>query len=224
MDSDLQHPPSVIPLLLAEFEKGNDIVYTIRTSSRDVGFFTKLASRIFYWCINQISDTPIHENVSDFRLLSRRVITVFRDQVRERSLFLRGIVNWIGYRQAGVAFTAAERAAGKTTYSLRRRIQLALSGAISFSRKPLRAAAFTGLIFAVFGFAFAVITVVQYLLGQIPPSGFSAIVVLICMFGGIQLIFLGVVGEYIGAIFDEVKTRPLYLVDETIGIEPHSHG
>ena len=222
MDADLQHPPSVIPLLIAEYEKGNDVVYTIRTRNEHVSLARKLAGKIFYRFINLISDVPINENASDFRLISGRVAGLLRDRIRERNLFLRGVIGWMGFPQAKVVFTADERIAGKSKYSLSKLIKFAIFGIISFSKKPLRAASVVGVCFAIFGAAFGVVTVVQYFLGQITQPGFATIVVLLTMFGGLQLFFLGVVGEYIGGIFDEVKGRPHYLLETAVNLEAKS--
>lgn len=216
MDSDLQHPPSVIPKLLAEFEKGNEVVYTIREKASDQSFYRKWASDIFYWFLNRISDVRISGNAADFRLISRRVAKLLREDIRERNLFLRGICPWLGFNQATVRFTANPRRAGKSKYSLSRLITFGLSGVVSFSRKPLRVAILIGLGFALFGFLYALFTIIQFLFLEALPTGYATLVVLLSVFGGFQLIFLGVIGEYIGAIFDEVKKRPHYIVDEKI--------
>jgi len=216
MDSDLQHPPSLILKLLAEFENGNDVVYTIREETQEQPTLRKLCSDIFYFFLNLISDVPISGNAADFRLISRRVADVFKKDVRERNLFLRGIVPWIGFNQAAVRFTAHPRRAGTSKYSLSRLITFGLSGVVSFSRKPLRLTILTGLLFALFGFLYALFTIIQYLFLESLPSGYATLVVLLSLFSGFQLIFLGIIGEYVGAIFDEVKRRPHYIVDEKI--------
>lgn len=218
MDADLQHPPAVIPLLLAEYEKGNDVVYTFREEADNLGFFRKFAGALFYRAVNLISDVPIRRNASDFRLMSRRVAELMRERLRERNMFMRGIISWVGFSQSSVRFKADSRFAGSSKYSLSRNIQFAIFGLISFSKKPLRAAAVIGLGCAFFGFAFATVTIVQYFLGFSLEPGWASIVVLLSVFGGIQLFFLGVIGEYIGAIFDEVKSRPQYLVDESVNV------
>lgn len=216
MDSDLQHPPSVIPELLREFEKGNDVVYTIREETTDQPRLRKLCSDIFYALLNRISDVRISGNAADFRLISRRVADILRSEIRERNLFLRGIIPWIGFNQAAVRFTADPRRAGASKYSLSQLITFGLSGAVSFSRKPLRLTIVAGVLFALFGFLYALFTIVQYFFLESLPSGYATLVVLLSVFGGLQLIFLGIIGEYVGAIFDEVKKRPHYIVDEKI--------
>lgn len=217
MDADLQHPPSVIPEMIALFEAGNDVVFTIRKENTHVSGLRRLAGKLFYWFINRISDVPIIENASDFRLISGRVAKVIRERIRERNLFLRGVISWMGFSQTSIEFTADERFAGKSKYSLTRLISFAIFGIISFSKKPLRAASVVGLLVAIGGICFAGVTIVQYFLGQIAQPGFATMVVLISVFGGLQLFFLGVLGEYIGGIFDEVKGRPHYIVSNSIG-------
>lgn len=219
MDSDLQHPPALIPKLLAQFENGADIVYTVREKTEGIGLLRRLESSFFYWFVNRVSDVPIRENASDFRLISRRVADIIRTRIRERNLFLRGIVSWLGFKQASVPFHADKRSAGTSKYTFTKNVQFAIFGIISFSRKPLRAATLVGLLFALFGALFLLYTVYQYIVGEIEPNGYATIIVLISLFGGAQLVFLGIIGEYIGAIFDDVKGRPHYLIEDAINVD-----
>lgn len=218
MDSDMQHPPELIPEMLDMYEKGNDIVYTVRKDARHTGFVKRITSRLFYRGINMISDVNINESAADFRLISRKVAKIIKEQIRERNIFLRGIFSWMGFNQAAVPFVASERFAGKSKYSLRRMIQFGAFGIVSFSKKPLQAAVIVGSIFAALGFLSAVVAVVQFFIYSSIPSGWTTIVVLLSLFSGIQLIFLGIIGEYIGGIFDEVKGRPHYIVEEKINL------
>lgn len=222
MDSDLQHPPSFIPKLLAEYEKGSDIVYTIRVHDESIGILRKWVGNMFYRFINLISDIPINRNASDFRLISGRVAALIRTSIRERNTFLRGIMSWVGFAQSSLNFTAHRRIAGHSKYSLSRLIQFALFGIVSFSKKPLRAASVVGMLFALFGFGVALVATIQYFTDNTLPSGWATVVVLLSVFGGVQLIFLGIIGEYIGAIFDEVKARPHYIIDEALNVHDHS--
>ena len=219
MDADLQHPPAVISELLKEYEKGAEVVYTLRERTEGVGLIRRAEARAFYWFANFLSEVPILETTSDFRLITKRVADILRTKIRERNTFLRGIVTWMGFKQASVTFVAPKRGAGETKYSFSRLVQFAIFGLISFSKKPLRAATVVGAVFALFGFVFAFITIVQYFLGDIAQPGYATIIVLLSIFGGFQLMFLGVIGEYIGAIFDEVKARPHYLVEEAVNID-----
>ncbi|MDP3784917.1 MAG: glycosyltransferase family 2 protein [bacterium] len=216
MDSDLQHPPAIIPKLLAEFELGNDIVTTIRENTEHIGVFKRLSSRLFYLFINSISDVQIEENAPDFRLISRRVALIIREQVRERNFFLRGIIPWLGFKQKTIRFSAAARPGGKSKYSISRLMQLGIAGIVSFSRKPLRAATFAGVLSAGIAFILALLMLLRFFIFGRVSSVLAISATLILLFSGIQFIFLGILGEYIGAIFEEVKERPRYIVDEKI--------
>lgn len=216
MDSDLQHPPSLIPNMLELFEKGYDIVYTIRQDPHEIGFFKRLSAKLFYRVINQLSQIPINENAADFRLISRRVAEVFQKQIRERNQFMRGLFSWVGYNSVYISFQAKTRTAGNSKYSFSRLIRFGMQGIISFSKRPLQSAIILGFIFASFGLVYSMMTVIQYFLDDRLPSGWATLTILISMFSGVQLIFLGIIGEYIGAIFDEVKGRPHYLIEEKV--------
>jgi Glycosyltransferases involved in cell wall biogenesis len=218
MDSDLQHPPELISLLLGQYEAGHDIVYTIRQTSDDVGFLRRAASSLFYKALNRLSDVPIEPNAADFRLVSRKVVRVFQESIRERNQFLRGLFGWVGFKTTALTFQAGKRAAGRSKYSLPRLLHFAFSGLLSFSKTPLKAAVVLGLLFAGAGLLMAVITTIQFFFFGKLPSGWATIVTLISGFSGIQLIFMGVIGLYVGAIYDEVKGRPHYIVDEAVNI------
>lgn len=218
MDSDLQHPPEIIPQLIAEYEKGHDIVYTIRLDTEKIGVVRKMLSKLFYQCINLISETHINESAADFRLISKRVLQILKEQIRERNVFLRGIMSWIGFDQKAITFNAKQRPAGQSKYSLSRRIRLGAHGVFSFSKKPLQAAIIFGFLLAAAGFMFGIFTCVQYFFHKTLPLGWATLVALLTGFSGIQLIFLGIVGQYIGGIFDEVKGRPHYLIAEKLNL------
>jgi dolichol-phosphate mannosyltransferase len=216
MDSDLQHPPSLIPELLAGLERGFDIVYTVREDSPEVPAPKRLASRWFYRLINSISDTPINESAADFRAVSRRVVEVFQKQIRERNQFLRGLFGWVGFPSLAVRFRVNRRPAGRTKYSVRRMVRFGIDGVVSFSKTPLQAAVYCGFAFGALGFLYALVTLVQFLVYRSFPSGWATIIILISIFSGTQMVFLGILGEYLGAIFDEVKARPHYIVEERL--------
>lgn len=223
MDSDLQHPPELLPVMLQEYEKGYDIVYTLRQDTPDINWFKRTSSKLFYRLINRISEVPINESAADFRLISRRVATLFQTQIRERNLFLRGMIGWIGFKTTGLPFQVRKRPAGKSKYSIRRMIRFGTDGVVSFSKSPLQAAIVLGLALALFGFTFAFITLVQYFLDKSLPPGWATLIILLSIFSGIQLTFLGIIGAYIGAIFDEVKSRPHYIVEEMINFQDRSN-
>lgn len=218
MDSDLQHPPELIPQLLERFERGCDVVFTVRKESSEVGLVRRLIGNAFYRVLGQLASVPVQPNAADFRLISRRVARTLREQIRERGVFLRGILSWVGFNQAAVEYAPAPRAAGRSKYSLSRMMALATAGILSFSTKPLRLGIFVGIGFALLGFAYGVFTVIAYYADPQIPRGYATIVTLLLLFSGVQLVFMGILGAYVGAIYDEVKGRPHYIVDEAINI------
>ena len=216
MDSDLQHPPEVIPELLAHYRQGYDIVYTIREDSDDVGYIRSLLGELFYRGLTRIAKIRIDANAADFRLISARVARTLAEQFPERNMFLRGLFSWMGFRQIGIHFKAERRFAGVSKYSLGRMLQLATAGIVSFSTKPLQAGIFVGFLCGAIAFAMLVAAVCAYFLDSSIPSGWTTLVALLPLFSGIQLIFMGILGTYIGGICEEVKGRPRYIVAETI--------
>jgi dolichol-phosphate mannosyltransferase len=219
LDSDLQHPPSLIPALVSKYEEGYDVVFTIRKSPRETGFFKRFTSGMFYTLINRLSQIPILESAADFRLISARVLRIFQTEIRERNQFLRGLVSWVGFKRTGIPFEAQKRGGGTTKYSLGRLLRFGMHGVVSFSKKPLQAAIIVGFSFACGGLFIAAYSLFVYFYRGNLPSGWTTLAILISGFSGLQLIFLGLIGEYIGAIFDEVKARPHYIVDEKINFD-----
>jgi len=217
MDADLQHPPELLPELIAKWREGNDIVYTERQNTADAGLVKRLTSRLFYGLINRASPTRIPPNAADFRLLDRKVVDSLA-KLPERARFLRGLIAWVGYQQTVVPFEAPERAAGQTKYTLRKMLRFALDAVTSFSSLPLRIAGYCGFLASMAGFALGAVTIYQKLF--VPDRnlpGYTTIVVLILFLGGLQLISLGIIGEYIAKIYEEVKGRPLYLIRDAVG-------
>ncbi|MBF0518536.1 MAG: glycosyltransferase family 2 protein [Nitrospirae bacterium] len=219
MDSDLQHPPAVIPSLLNKYEEGYNIVHTNRITVEDISFIRALASKWFYWFINYISSVNMGANSADFRLISKEVLTVFKNQIREHNQFLRGLFHWVGFNDTVVSFEAAQRTKGKSKYNILRLITFAIDGIVSFSKTPLKLSVFIGFIMSVASFLHGIFALVVFLMNKTLPSGWTTLVVLISFIGGLQLIFLGIIGEYIAGIFDEVKKRPLYIVEKEYGYE-----
>lgn len=220
LDSDLQHPPSLIPTLVQHWRDGADIVQTLRDDGENTGFSKRVTSSLFYRLFERFSQIKINSGAADFRLLSRRVCDVFRQHIREHNPFLRGLVTWVGYRIVYVPFTPAKRAAGRSHYSLSRLTVFALNGLCSFSKLPLRACIALGLIFGALSLAGGVFFVVAYFLEDTRVPGWASLFALLSFATSLNLFFLGVLGEYIGLIFDEVKDRPRYLVDRTYGPSP----
>jgi polyisoprenyl-phosphate glycosyltransferase len=216
MDSDLQHPPELISELIAEFRRGFEVVYTVRLDTERVSFIRKIAGNLFYWGLARLSQVPINANSSDFRLISSRVARVLTAGFPERKMFLRGLFSWMGFKQTGIDYVAEKRFAGKSKYSFSRMVQLAIAGILSFSTKPLQVGIFFGLGLAAFGFILLMFSVFSYFFDRKIPSGYTTIVVLLLLFSGIQLIVMGIIGEYIGGIYEEVKGRPRYIIEEEI--------
>ena len=169
--------------------------------------------------MNWLSDVPLTSGEADYPLISRRVAGIFKNDIREPNQFLRGLFSWVGFNRIGIEYEPSDRIGGSSKYNWSRMLKFASSGIISFSKKPLQYAIILGVIFAFFGLLSAVIAFAAYFVTDHVPSGWTTLSILISIFGGIQLFFLGVIGEYIGAIFDEVKARPLYLVEEKINFE-----
>jgi dolichol-phosphate mannosyltransferase len=214
MDSDLQHPPEVIPTLLARWRQGYDIVVTERHDAVDTGMFKKVSSRGFYWLLSRLSDTPVRPAASDFRLLSRPALAALL-RLRESHRFLRGMVDWLGFRVATVPFQAAPRAAGQSRYTLRRMLRLAADGLLSFSRVPLRLPLYAGAASLALGMAQAVTLAVLALMGREVAWLLHAVLLAVLLVGGCLLIGEGMLGEYLARVFEQVKQRPLYLVKES---------
>ena len=216
MDSDLQHPPELIPELLSHFRDGADVVYTVRNDTEDVSALRKIAGNLFYRVLNRLSDVAINPNSADFRLISCRVANVLSEGFTERNMFLRGLFSLIGFKQVSVEYIAEKRAAGVSKYSLSRMVQLALSGILSFSTKPLQIGIFIGASLALVAFLLMIVTMLNFFIDRSLPSGWTTVVTLLLLFNGVQLIVIGVLGTYVGGIYDEVKRRPRYIVDEKI--------
>lgn len=217
LDADLQHPPDVIPELVAKHEEGYDIVYTIRVPAASTGLFKRLSSLLFYKVAKRLSEVPITENGADFRLISKRVARVFQTQIRERNQFLRGLFGWVGFKSTGIRYHERSRSAGRSKYTLGRMLRLAVIGIVSFSKRPLQAATFVGLCLVGLGLASMLLVLADYFFGaRVAPLGWVLLAILLLFLSGVQLVFMGIFGEYLGCIFDEVKGRPHYIIEEKI--------
>jgi dolichol-phosphate mannosyltransferase len=213
MDADLQDPPEVIPELAARWREGYDVVYAVREVREGETRFKRATANAFYRAFNRISEVQVPVDVGDFRLVDRRALDVF-SHMRESNRFVRGMFSWIGLRQTGVLYRRQERFAGETKYPLRKMLRFAATGVISFSAAPLRAALNLGFVVSIVSFLILVWSVIIKLGGFFYVPGWTSIVVVVSFLGGIQLIVLGVIGEYIGDIHAEVKRRPLYVISE----------
>jgi dolichol-phosphate mannosyltransferase len=219
IDADLQDPPELIGMMLQKWQEGYDVVYAVREKREGDTLFKRATAALFYRFLKRITNVDIPLDTGDFRLMSRRAIEAMR-LFRERNRFVRGLVSWIGFRQTGVRFVRAERYAGETKYPLKKMLRFAVDGIVSFSFIPLQLATFFG--FLASGMSFLGILWVIYLklFTNATITGWASMMVIMLFLGGVQLLTLGIVGEYIGRIYDEVKHRPLYLVQEALGFDP----
>lgn len=214
MDADLQHPPEVLPRFIEAWEGGAELISGVRSHAAEGGLFKRLTSPAFYRMLNMISPLSITADSPDFRMLDRKVVQAVR-RVREQSRFLRGIYSWVGFRKAEIVYDEGRRSAGQTHYGTSDMFFLALAAVLSFSRAPLRLATYLGLVVSTFAFGFGVYALIQNLVFQEVIRGWTSLAVLVSFLSGVQLVTLGVIGEYLGQVLDESKRRPLYLVADT---------
>ncbi len=211
MDADLQDPPECIPELVAKWREGADVVRAVRTSRQETGP-RRLGMDIFHAVFRRVSDFPIESNTGTFGLMDRTAVDALK-QLPERNRFFPGLRSWVGYRTTEIHYDRQERAAGQPQQTFRRLVRYATDGVFSFSYLPLRLLTYAGLIIALMGFAAAVFYAVRRLVGiETAPTGYTTLVTIVLFLGGVQLIGIGVLGEYLGRIYDEVKHRPLFLV------------
>ncbi len=219
MDGDLQDPPEVIPELVARWRDGYDVVYGVRAARQGETRYKLWTAQLFYRLIRRMSPVAIPENAGDFRLLSRRAANALRG-MPERARFIRGMTSWVGFQQVGVPYRREARHAGTTKYPTRRMLRFALDAITSFSTAPLRWVAVMG--FSMVGFCgvyLAYALYVRFFTDQ-AVEGWTTVIVLVLLIGGAQLIGLGVIGQYVGRIYEEAKGRPLYVVSELVGVDP----
>jgi polyisoprenyl-phosphate glycosyltransferase len=214
MDADLQHPPKLIPELILKWKEGYDVVYTIRKYDKKTSFFKKITASFFYSIIKNLSKTKIEKGAADFRLLDKKIIKEIK-ALKENYLFLRGMVSWMGFSQSSITYIAPERQAGKTKYSFRKMIKFAFSGITSFSTKPLQLSTFFGFLIAGAAFLYALYAMIAPTFTDVViEKGWTSVIVSVLFIGGIQLIMIGILGEYLGKLFIENKRRPNYIIKE----------
>ena len=218
MDADLQDPPEVVIEMIAKWRQGYEIVYAQRLSRVSESRFKRFTADVFYRLLGKLSDIEIPRNVGDFRLVDRKALDAFL-AMPERDRFVRGMFAWIGFRQAVVAFHRPERAAGETKYSLAKMIHLAANGVVSFSDAPLRVALWAGLATSTLAILYGLWTIARWAMNADLARGWSSIIVLVAFLGGANMLMTGVMGVYVGRIYSEVKRRPLYVIDRTVGFE-----
>jgi dolichol-phosphate mannosyltransferase len=210
LDADLQDPPELIPRMVDHWRAGCDVVYAVREHREGESYFKLTTARWFYKLFDKLTQVELHHNSGDFRLLDRRALNALLS-MRERSRFLRGMTVWVGYRQAAVPYRRDPRYAGETKYTLPKMLRFSLDAIFSFSHRPLQLATLLGFLVSTLALVAIPVVVVLRILGSYLP-GFGTITIAILLLGGIQLIAIGIIGEYVSRIYDEVKNRPLYLV------------
>lgn len=225
LDSDLQHPPELIPELVRRWEEGAEIVQALREEDLALSWLKRATSRWFYQVLMRLGSIELPAGAADFRLISARVADLVRVDLQERNPFLRGLFLWVGFNVCYVSYKPAQRLAGRSKYSVGKLLAFALNGILSFSKVPLRVCIGTGVALAIMSVVFTIVQIAMYAVGNNDVPGWASLLGAVGIIGGIQLLFLGVIGEYISVIFDEVKRRPRYLVARRIGAgcgEKHS--
>jgi polyisoprenyl-phosphate glycosyltransferase len=218
IDADLQDPPELILEMLAKWREGYEVVYAIRAERKGETWFKEFTAKMFYRLIYKITDINIPMDTGDFRLMDRKVVNALKT-MREKHRFMRGMSVWVGFRQTGVKYVRAERYAGETKYPLKKMLKFAMDGITSFSYFPLQLATYIGFVAALLAVLGIVITIILRLSGSHAFLGQATTLVSVLFLGGVQLICLGILGEYLGRIYDEVKGRPLYIVREALGFD-----
>ncbi|WP_379127599.1 glycosyltransferase family 2 protein [Paenibacillus sp. sgz500958] len=218
IDADLQDPPEVILQMISKWKEGYEVVYAKRLKRHGETFFKKATAKLFYRLLRSMTSVEIPTDTGDFRLIDRKVCDVLRG-LKEKNRYVRGLVSWVGFRQTMVEYVREERFAGETKYPLKKMISFALDGITSFSYKPLKIASYVGFFLAFSSFIYLFFVLFQRLFTDWTIPGWTSIVGVNLLFNGIVLMLLGIMGEYIGRIYDESKDRPLYIVRETRGYQ-----
>lgn len=219
IDGDLQDPPEVIPKMIEKWQEGFHVIYGVREKREGETLFKLITAKVFYRVLSHFSDVPLPLDAGDFRFIDRKVVQALA-QVRESNRYIRGLIAWLGFKQFGLLYHRDERFAGETKYTLKKMIKFAADGLTSFSDKPLLLAGYCGFTISFVGFIWAlwIIGNVAFLGSQDLAKGWSSLAVMMLLFGGMQMIFLGIIGMYIGRIYKEVRGRPLYVVSKSYGL------
>lgn len=215
MDADLQHPPELLPAMICKWNEGYDIVYTIRRDIENVSFFKKVTASVFYKLINFLSDVEIKVGAADFRLLDKKIVKILINDISEYHLFYRGLISWIGFKQTGIEYIPNKRYSGKTKYSFLKMLNLALNGISSFSIKPLKIAILLGLILSLLSGIYGLYVLWISVFTDKTVEGWTSVILSILFIGGINMILLGIIGEYVGKIYIQIKQRPHFLISKT---------
>jgi glycosyltransferase involved in cell wall biosynthesis len=219
IDADLQDPPEVIPEMINKWREGCHVVYGVRKKRTGEGRFKLITAALFYRILRKMTSVDIPVDTGDFRLMDRKVVDQLK-QMKERARFVRGMVSWVGFKQCKVEYTREKRFAGETKYPFTKMLHFAIDGILSFSQKPLKFASAFGLVAS--GASFLMIiygVVIRYIFPEKAMTGWASIFIASLFLGGVQLICLGILGEYLGRIYEEIKARPLYIIDEHLNFQ-----
>ena len=218
IDADLQDPPEVIPEMIAKWREGFDVVYGQRAWREGETFFKRFTSAAFYRVLQKLTEVDIPVDTGDFRLIDRKVCDALK-RVKERNRYVRGIISWLGFRQTGVEFVREKRFAGETKYPLKKMIRFAFDAITSFSYKPLKLATYVGITVSIGSFVYLLVVIYQKLFTTTTVTGWASTMAVNLFFNGVVLMMLGIIGEYIGRIYDETKGRPLYVVRGAVNFD-----
>lgn len=218
MDADLQHPPELLPQLIAKWRDGFDVVVAVRHARVGQGFRHRMFARSFYWIFDHLSEVKLPREAGDFRLMDRKVVEVI-NRMPERTRFMKGIFAWVGFRQTSIPYQQGERAGGNTKWGFLKLLRLSLDGLTAFSTFPLRVWSVVGMAVSGFAFVYIMIRLLRTMLYGIDVPGYESLLMTVLFLGGIQLITLGIIGDYLGRVFNEVKGRPLFIVRAAHGFE-----
>ncbi len=214
MDADLQHPPALLPTFIQKWKEGYDIVYTQRVESDDLSFLKKQTSTGFYKLLNQLSEIELEAGTADFRLMDRKVVNIVKNS-SESNLFLRGFIAWMGFKQHKIAYEPDARFSGTSKYTFKKMFALAINGITSFSIKPLQMATYLGASISLLSFLYGLYAIYAHIFTDKAETGWTSILTSILFIGGLQLLVLGIIGEYLGKVLMQTKARPDYLVRES---------
>lgn len=218
IDADLQDPPEIIPEMIKKWHEGYEVVYGVRIKRNGETLFKKLTSKLFYRLLNSMTEVDIPLDTGDFRLIDRKVCNALK-AANEKNRYIRGIISWLGFKQTGVEYVRDKRFAGETKYPLKKMLKFAFDAITSFSYKPLKLASYSGSFISVLSFLYLLVVIYLRLFTDRTITGWASTLAVSLFFNGIILIILGIIGEYLGRIYDEVKGRPLYIVRETQNID-----
>jgi glycosyltransferase involved in cell wall biosynthesis len=223
IDADLQHPPEVIGELVARWHDGSDIVIALRRDRATDGILRRAASSLFHRVFARMTTVPVTRDAGDFRLMSRKVVEALR-RLPERTRFMKGLYAWVGFRQTTVSYDIEPRLEGRSKYGVWRLWRLAIDGITSFSSLPLKVWSVVGLVFALAALGYGVYLIARTIVRGVDVPGYASLMVVVLFLGGLQLLSLGIIGEYLGRVYDEVKARPLYVVRQRIGFDRDDPG